>query len=120
MSIDPLRLLILVALTLVSGVGDAQGFIHAARMWKDGALVWRELLGSALGFAVGIGSYWIAVRYFVRAGVLAPEVQTLVWFGATMIGVAVVSGRFLGWRGIDQVVATGVLLGLGWLVLRTE
>lgn len=119
MSADVLRFLLLVGITLVSGLGDAQGFIHAARMWQDGRIVWRELLASALGFWVGIGSYWISVRYLVRAGVLSPEVQTLIWFGVTILGVAIVNGRFLGWRAIDQVVAAGVLSGLGWLVLRT-
>lgn|SRR5512145_2972219 len=119
MGTDLVRLLALAALTLASGLGDAHGFIHAARMWEDGRLVWRELLGSAAGFTVGIGSYWIAVRYLVSAGVLSAEIQTLIWFGVTIVGVAVVNGRFLAWPAADQVVAAGVLLGLGWLVIRT-
>jgi hypothetical protein len=119
MGLDVLRLLVLTVLTLASGLGDAQGFIHAARMWQDGRMVWRELLASAGGFAVGIGSYWIAVRYLVSAGVLSAEIQTLIWFGVTIVGVAVVNGRFLAWPAADQAVAAGVLAGLGWLVLRT-
>jgi hypothetical protein len=116
---DMVRLLVLAGLTLASGLGDAQGFIHAARMWQDGRLVWRELLASALGFGVGIGSYWISVRDLVRAGVVSAEIQTLIWFGVTIVGVAVVNGRFRAWPAGDQAVAAGVLLGLGWLVLRT-
>lgn len=118
MPADPLRLLLLSGLTLASGLGDAHGFVHAARMWQDGRLVWRELAQSALGFGLGIGTYWIAVRDLVRAGVLSPEVQTLVWFGVTIVGVALVSGRILSWRALDQVVAVAVLAGLGFLLVR--
>jgi hypothetical protein len=118
MPADPLRLFLLVALTLASGMGDAHGFVHAARMWQDGRVVWRELWHSALGFTVGVGCYWIAVRDLVRAGVLAPEVQTLLWFSVTIVGVAIVSGRFLAWRVGDQALAVAVLAGLGWLLVR--
>jgi hypothetical protein len=118
MPADPLRLLLLAALTLASGLGDAHGFVHAARMWQDGRLVARELAHSAAGFALGVGCYWIAVRDLVRAGVLSAEVQTLVWFGVTIVGIALASGRILSWRAIDQVVALGVLTGLGFLLVR--
>jgi hypothetical protein len=111
-------LLVVVGLTLVSGVGDSQGFVHAARVWQEGRLVWDELGKSALGFAVGIGSYWLVVRYLGQLGVLAPETQTLVWFAITLVGVAALSGRFLRWEAVDQAVAAAVLLGISWLLVR--
>ncbi|HKO91503.1 MAG TPA: hypothetical protein VJU61_10145 [Polyangiaceae bacterium] len=115
-----LRLLILViAISLISGVGDAQGFIHASRMWQGGKLVAHELVRSALGFATGIGSYWLAIKYLQEYGILAPEAQTLIWFGVTILGVAVLSGRFLRWPATDQAVGVIVLAGLSWLLIRT-
>jgi hypothetical protein len=77
-----------------------------------------ELGKSALGFSVGIGSYWLAAKYFNEFGVLAPETQTLIWFGATIAGVAFISGQFLRWQAIDQAVAVVVLLGVAWLLFR--
>ena len=115
----PLRFLLLAVLTLASGLGDAHGFVHASRMWQDGRIVWGEFAQSALGFWIGIGSYWLAVRDLARAGLITPEVQTLLWFGVTIVGVAVVNGRFAGWRPLDQVVAAFVLAGLGFLLVRT-
>jgi hypothetical protein len=112
-------LLIVIAISIVSGLADSRGFIHAARIWQGGQLVWHELGKSALGFSLGIGSYWLAVKYLQELGVLAPETQTLVWFGVTMIGVAVVSGRFVRWQALDQLVALCVLLGIAWLLYRT-
>jgi len=112
--------LLVVGISILSGVGDSQGFIHAARIWQAGRLVPQELAKSALGFGVGIGSYWLSVRYLQELGVLAPETQTLTWFGVTLLGVALVSGKFLHWRPLDQVVGVGVLLGLGWLLSRTS
>lgn len=114
------RLLVLiVGITLISGIGDSQGFIHAARMWQDGKLARDEFGKSALGFGVGIGTFWISVKYLKEFGVLSPETQTLIWFGITMVGVAWISGTFLRWQTIDQLVAGAVLLGIGWLLFHT-
>lgn len=111
-------LLFIIGLTLVSGIGDSQGFIHAAKMWRSGALILSDLGKSALGFSVGIGSYWLAAKYLNEFGVLAPETQTLIWFGVTMVGVAFISGKFLQWQPIDQIIAVVVLLGIAWLLFR--
>jgi hypothetical protein len=77
-----------------------------------------ELGKSALGFGVGVSSYWFAARYLTEFGVLSPEIQTVVWFGVTIAGVAFASGRFLQWQTIDQVIAAVVLLGIAWLLFR--
>ena len=120
MLVEQIRLVVvIVALTLISGVGDSQDFVHAAGMRQDGRIAWRELARSALGFGVGIGAYWLAVRFLNQLGVLSPETQSLVWFGVTIVGVAAVGGRCLRWQPAEQVVAVGVLLGIGWLLLRT-
>jgi hypothetical protein len=112
-------LLIIIGITLVSGLGDSRGFIHAAKMWRSGDLILSELGKSALGFSVGIGSYWIAAKYFTEFGVLSPETQTLIWFGTTIVGVAFISGNFLQWQTIDRIIAVVVLLGIAWLLFRT-
>src|SRR5215470_6268689 len=91
-------LLFIVGITLVSGVGDSQGFIHAAKIWQSGKLVFSELGKSALGFSVGIGSYWLGVKYLKEFGVISPETQTLIWFGITIVGVAFISGKFFRWQ----------------------
>jgi hypothetical protein len=120
MSIDQLRILVLlICITLISGIGDSQGFVHAARMWQDCKMVWVEFGRSALGFAVGIGAYWVAGKYLSEFGVLSAETQTLIWFGITILGVAFASGKFLRWQTIDQIVAVVVLLGIGWLLFHT-
>ena len=120
MSADQLRLLgTVLAVTLLAGVADAQGFIHAARIWQDGKLILGELWKSALGFFFGITMYWLSLRYMKGLGIVTPEIQTLIWFGVTIVGVAVVSGKVLRWPLIEQAVAAGVLLGIGWLLFRT-
>src|SRR5215813_12848633 len=95
-------LFFIIGATLVSGVGDSLGFIHAAKMWRGGDLIMSELGKSALGFSIGIGSYWFAAKYLADFGAFSPETQTLVWFGVTIAGVAFISGRFLQWQTIDQ------------------
>jgi hypothetical protein len=112
-------LFIILVLTILSGVFDAQGFVHASKVWDGAKLVPSELGKSAAGFAVGIAMYWISVRYLNRIGSFTPEFQTLLWFGVTLIGVAVASRRFLSWSTIDQAVGFAVLVGIGWLFVRT-
>lgn len=109
----------IIVLTLLSGVGDAYGFTHAALVWQNGRLVWGELARSAAGFAIGISLYWVVLRFMAAAGIVAPEVQTIAWFGVTLIGVGVLSGKFLSWAWLDQAVAVAVLTGIGWLLVRT-
>lgn len=113
-------LVLIVGVTLVSGIADAQGFIHAARIWQNDRLVWGELGKSALGFVAGIATYWLSLRYMKALGVMAPELQTLIWFGVTLIGVAVISGKLLRWPLLDQGVAVAVLAGIGWLIFRAN
>lgn len=120
MSLAQAKLLaIITGITLISGVADAQGFIHAANIWQADKLAWHELGKSALGFSVGIGMYWFSLKYMKALGVVTPEVQTIVWFGVTLVGVALVSGKVFAWPLLEQTVAVGVLLGIGWLLLRT-
>ena len=43
---------LIIGLTLLSGLADAQGFIHASTAWVNGKLIWEEGIKSLLGFAV--------------------------------------------------------------------
>ena len=118
-SVPPVLPIALVVLfILLSGVGDALGFVFSGRVWQDGQFVWTEALKAMLGFQFGVAAFWVALRYLRVLGVVAPEMQTMLWFGATIVGVALLSGRFAGWHIADQLVAAGVLLGIGWLLYR--
>jgi hypothetical protein len=112
--------LLILGLTLLSGLADSLGFVHAALIWQERKLVWSELATSALGFGSGILLYWITLRYLKDVQIAEPELQTLIWFGVTMVGVALLSGKFVQWRMLDQIVAIGVLAGIGWLLFRAS
>jgi len=111
-------LALIIAITLASGIADAQGFLHASKIWQEGKLVWDQLAKSALGFSAGIGSHWLSLRYMRELGVVAPEIQTLTWFAVTLIGVALLSGKIFKWPLVDQAVALAVLVGVGFLLVR--
>ncbi len=111
--------LLVTAFTIVSGIFDSLAFTHAARMWKGGQVVWIEAAMSASSFLFGMLMYWGAVRYLSEAGIFAAELQTILWFVVTIVGVAVLGGRFFHWQPLEQVVALCLLLGLGWLISRT-
>jgi hypothetical protein len=106
-------------LTVLAGFADAQGFLHASRIWDSGRLDLGEVLKSGLAFAFAIAMYWGAVWYFRALGVASAEVQAVCWFAITMVGVAALSGKLFQWRPIDQVVALAVLSGIGFLIVRT-
>lgn len=120
MSIHSIQIaLLIIGITLLSGFADAQGFLHASKIWNSGKLVWNELGKSALGFGIGIGTYWIVIKYLQEFKIVTPEIQTILWFSVAIIGVAVASGKFIQWPLIDQIVGVGVLLGIGWILIRT-
>jgi len=110
---------LLIALTLISGLADAQGFIHASNVWLNGKLIWAEVIKSALGFGSGIVAYWICIRFLQGFRIISPEIQTVGWFTTTIIGVAMFSGKFLHWQIVDQMVGMAVLLGVVWLLARS-
>jgi hypothetical protein len=117
---DQVRLwLIIIVITVLSGIADSQGFVHAAKVWANDKLVWGEVGKSALGFAIGISLYWMVIKYMNAAGIAAPEIQTLVWFSITILGVAIISRNFFRWQTIDQIVGAAVLAGVAWLMVRT-
>jgi hypothetical protein len=110
---------LIIGLTLMSGMGDAVGFVHAARVWQGGNPVWAEFAKSSAGFLVGVGAYWMAVRYMNHVGNFAPELQTLAWFVVTIAGMAIVSRAFFTWHVSDQLVALSMVGCVGWLLVRT-
>ena len=80
---------LIVLFTLLSGVGDAQGFLYAGRVWDGGPVSMARALKSAAGFQFGVIMYWFSLRHLLANGVVALEVQTSFWFGATIFGVAI-------------------------------
>ncbi len=69
--------LLILTLTLISGWGDAQGFVHASGIWDGARMNPNQLLRSALAFSVGIGSYWLSLRFLAELGIVSPTVQIL-------------------------------------------
>jgi hypothetical protein len=121
MSEAQLRLpLMITSLTIAAGVFDALAFNYSAGIWQGGRLVWGQASRAAVSFALGIATYWGAIRYLGEAGVVLPEIQTLIWFAVTVIGVTILGGRFLHWPLLEQIVAVNVLVSLGWLITRTS
>jgi len=111
--------ILIIVLTLLSGLADAQGFIRASNTWMNGKIIWEEGLKSLLGFGVGALCYILAAKYLKQAGTVSAEIQTLIWFIVAIVGVAVISGKFLHWQLPDQIVGIAVLFGVAWLVVRT-
>ena len=110
---------LIIGFTLAAGVLDAFAFSYAAGMWKDGRLVGSTAAKASACFVLGMAMYFGAVRFLGEAGVVLAEIQTLIWFGVTIVGVAVLHGRFFQWQLLEQLVAVNVILGLGWLISRT-
>lgn len=112
-------ILLLVVLTVLSGFFDSQGFIHSAKIWSGGRILWNEVLFSSIGYGLGILLYWITIRFLNILGITSPEVQTAGWFVVTILGVAIFSGNFLKWQLMDQVVGLIAIICVIWVMIRT-
>lgn len=111
--------IIIILLTLVSGFADAQGALWASRVWDNNRLNGDALWRATLSFAVGIGLYFIMVRFLRNVGIVSPEIQTAIYMLVMIIAVALVSRQFFTWQTIDQAVAVAVVAGVVWLAVRT-
>lgn len=111
--------LLIVLFTLLSGLGDACGFVYAGKVWEGDVFNGVNALKSAAGFQFGVFMYWCAARHLNAQGVVDAEVQTMFWFAATIVGIALMSGQFLRWSLVDKGTAVAVLVGITCLMLRT-
>lgn len=118
MRMSPQSLLIIIVLTIITGFTDARGFMHASSMWDERGLVPAVALKAVTYFAIGIPTYMLTLYFLRRQGVVVAELQVMFWFMVTVVGVGVMSGRFLTWGTIDRVVAGMVVAGMIWLVVR--
>ena len=107
-SLNVHSVLLILAFTLLSGLGDAAGFVCASRVWSDGRFVWVEALKCIAGFQFGMIMYWLALWKLSAHGIVSVEIQTF----------ALLNGRVLSWAPLDQAVAAGVLAGVMWLMYR--
>jgi hypothetical protein len=114
------KIIRIVLLTVLSGLADAQSFVHAAQAFQATAISISDLRLTVIYFGVGLISYLFAVQGLMRIGMAAPELHMLFWFGVTIIGVALLSGKFSQWAGIDRLVGVAVVLGIAWLIFRVE
>ena len=115
-----LYVVLVIALTLFSGLADSRAFLFAAKTWENDRLNYLLLGKSLLFFGFGILLYILSLKFLRYLGVHSATIQTSLWFMATLIGLAILSGDFLKWQRLDQTVAVLVAAGLTWLVVRVE
>lgn len=106
--------------TFLSGLGDAQGFLYASKIWGAGKIYWDMLIRSALGYSFGIAMYWVALRFLSDLKTIPPEIQTLGWFLVIMVSIALFNGQFLKWQLIDRIIALVLFIGLVFLIYRHQ
>ena len=86
------------AFTILTGYADSRGFVHAARVWDGGQIVWREVALSGLGFLLGVVAYWIVVRFAGELGIRSALLQTMGWFAVTIFAVALTQAGQQRWQ----------------------
>ena len=103
----------------LAGMADALCFTSVARVWQRNTIIWPEVGKAAIWVSIGFVTYLVAAIFLTIRGVTSAELQTMIWFAMTTIGVATISRQFLNWSRPDQLVAVLVLGGIIWLLLRT-
>ena len=111
-----LSALLVLVLTVTSGVMDARGFVYAGRAWPGGNIDWTAVGQSMLAFFAGISLYIGAVRFMQSMGLQSVALQSGIWFAVTAIGIAALDGTVVQWTRLQQLVALGVIAGLAWLI----
>lgn len=112
-------LLVVLALTALSGLLDARGFIFAAKAWPAGVLDWRIAAIAVLSFVGGLSCYVVAVKYMHNLGVTTVAIQTGLWFLVTGVAVALADNSILGWTRAQQLVGITIACMMCWLAVST-
>ncbi|WP_188749293.1 hypothetical protein [Marinobacterium zhoushanense] len=108
-------------LLLSSAWFDAKGFHYATQAWHPGGQVaWKQGVLSLLFFVVGVSIYLLSVRFLTLAGVSSSTVQTLLWFMATILGVALLSGEIQRWSALQYAALAATIVGLAVLMATGE
>jgi|SRR4051794_10744237 len=115
-----MKVLPIVLLAMIAGFGDAFAFTRAPNVWAENGISPGALGQTLVGFLVGALGYVALVRVLLSSDIRTPEVQTMIWFVATSVGVGAASGRAFHWPVADKVVALIVLSGIAWLSVRVE
>jgi hypothetical protein len=108
--------LLVLILTVLSGIMDARGFVYAGKAWPAGQLDWTAVGQSLLAFFAGISLYIWAVRSMQALGLHTVALQSGIWFVVTAVGISAMDGTVLQWSRTQQLVALAVLAGLTWLI----
>jgi hypothetical protein len=111
---------LVLVLTILSGLMDARGFVYAARAWPGGKLDARFATASMVAFFAGLSLYIVSVRFMQSFGLHGVALQSALWFVVTAVGVAAMDGSVLQWTRAQQVVAAGLVAGLAWLISTTS
>jgi hypothetical protein len=114
-----IAIIAIIFLTALTGIADSQGFIYSAQVWQKGKFIWINAGKSILSFSVGIMIYWLAIKFMQQVGIISAEIQTTIWFAITIVGVAIASGKFFHWSLTNQFVSVLVLIGIGFLIIKT-
>ena len=110
--------LIIIILAIIGGFAESQGYIHASKVWDKGKLVWYHVTMSTLGYVIGTILLFAVIRLLQEAKIFSAELQTIIWFTTTMLGVALVSGKYFSWPLAEKVVSLFIIIGIGWLLIR--
>ena len=106
-----------VLLTLASALVDSKAIVAASRVWRAGRVSWPAVGWSAAWFFLGFFVYLAALRFLSEAGLTQATLQLLCWFGATIIGVAVISGDVSNWPTARITVSVVAVLALAYVLV---
>ena len=60
-------MVLIIGLTLLSGIADSHGFVHAAKIWEGQKVIWSEVTKSTIGFASGILLYYYNAKFVMMS-----------------------------------------------------
>lgn len=102
----------------VTGFVDGQWFSLVPKIWKAQGIDFLTVGKIFLLYNLGLITYIAASHFLVKQGVENALVMTLVWFIATIISLAVISGSFITLNTVDKIIALAAVLLVGLLYYR--
>lgn len=107
-----------IGLMAVTGFVDGQWFSLIPKIWKPHGVDFLIVGKIVILYNLGLLTYIGASHFLVKQGVENALIMTLIWFVATIISLAVISGSFITLNTVDKIIALAAILLVGLLYYR--
>lgn len=109
-----------ILITIIAAGLEAYGYSYSFQAFENRSFDPWLLTKAFCLYSVGIWVDYFALFVMSKGSIYIPEILTVIFMTATIVGIALISGQFFQWKLLNQIIGVSVVVGLAWLTYRIE